>query len=81
MSARSLGHGTHIDNNLFDTAGESGDDTDMSAYAEEYDEIRLPVDDLRGASSAMTQSTQGRRTLVQDASNSGAKGSPVGGIL
>lgn len=46
-----------IEGSLFDTAGESGDDTGMSAYGE-YDAIRLPVDDLNGASSAMAQSTQ-----------------------
>lgn len=42
----------YIDMNLLESAGESGDETDMSACGEKAD-IRLPVDDLRGASRAM----------------------------
>lgn len=34
------------------SAGDSGDDTDMSVCGEKVD-ITLPVDDLKGASSAM----------------------------
>ena len=51
----------NIDMNLLETTGESGDEMDMSVCGEKAD-IRLPVDDLRGASRAMACTTRSQRS-------------------